>query len=184
MKLNLFQKLVLIFWVPALIYILFMIFFPIKHIKYKPKTQINLPEEHKQLLSVVEEVEVLAKPIEIDLTMLKTNPFYKETPKLNILGNQSLPPLPPLSSLPLGNQSLAKTSNIPPPPPPPLPKTTLRLTSIIKTPEKSVCIINNKPYYVGSVVEGYKIYKIGEYYVELKGPKGRIKLEVGNTLAL
>jgi hypothetical protein len=46
---NLFQKLVLIFWGPALIYILFMVYLPIKYVKYNPKTQLNLPEEHKQL---------------------------------------------------------------------------------------------------------------------------------------
>jgi hypothetical protein len=49
-KLDLFQNLVLIFWAPALIYILFMVYLPIKYVKYNPKTQLNLPEEHKQLL--------------------------------------------------------------------------------------------------------------------------------------
>jgi len=152
--LNLFQKLVLIFWGPALIYILFMVYLPIKYVKYNPKTQLNLPEEHKQLLRAIQEVEASAKPKEVELAVLKTNPFYKETPKLGKSDTQSLP------------------------------KTILRLSSIIQTPERRVCIINNKPYYVGSVVEGYKIYKIGEYYVELKGPKGRVKLEVGGVLAL
>jgi hypothetical protein len=153
-ELNLFQKLVLIFWGPALIYILFMVYLPYKYAKYYPKTQLNLPEEHKQLLRAIQEVEASAKPKEVELAMLKTNPFYKETPKLGISDTQSLP------------------------------KTILRLSSIIQMPERKVCIINNKPYYVGSVVEGYKIYKIGEYYVELKGPKGRVKLEVGSVLAL
>jgi hypothetical protein len=153
-KLDLFQNLVLIFWAPALIYILFMVYLPIKYVKYNPKTQLNLPEEHKQLLSVVQEVEASAKPKEVELAVLKTNPFYKETQNLGKADTQSLP------------------------------KTILRLSSIIQTPERNICIINNKPYYVGSEVEGYKIYKIGEYYVELKGPKGRVKLEVGSTLAL
>jgi len=152
--LNPFQKLVLIFWAPALIYILFMVYLPIKYVKYNPKTQLNLPEEHKQLLRAVQEVETSAKPKEVELAVLKTNPFYKETLKIGNADTQSLP------------------------------KTILRLSSIIQTPERKVCIINNKPYYVGSVVKGYKIYKIGEYYVELKGPKGRVKLEVGSTLAL
>jgi hypothetical protein len=153
-KLDLFQNLVLIFWAPALIYILFMVYLPMKHVKYNPKNQLNLPEEHKQLLSVVQEVEVSAKPKEVELAVLKTNPFYKETLNLGKADTQSLP------------------------------KTILRLSSIIQTPERNVCIINNKPYYVGSVVEGYKIYKIGEYYVELKGPKGLVKLEVGGVLDL
>jgi hypothetical protein len=153
-KLDLFQNLVLIFWVPALIYLFFMVYLPIKHVKYNPKTQLNLPEEHKQLLSVVQEVEVSATPKEVELAVLKTNPFYKETLNLGKADTQSSP------------------------------KTILRLSSIIQTPERNICIINNKPYYVGSVVEGYKIYKIGEYYVELKGPKGRVKLEVGSSLAL
>jgi hypothetical protein len=151
---SLFQKLVLIFWVPALIYLLFMVYLPIKHVKYNPKTQLNLPEEHKQLLSVVQEVEASAKPKEVELAVLKTNPFYKEALNLGKADTQSLP------------------------------KTILRLSSIIQMPERNICIINNKPYYVGSVVEGYKIYKIGEYYVELKGPKGLVKLEVGGVLAL
>jgi len=151
---NLFQKLVLIFWGPALIYILFMVYLPIKYAKYYLKTQLNLPEEHKQLLRAIQEVEALAKPKEVELAVLKTNPFYKESSKLGKADTQSLP------------------------------KTILRLSSIIETSEKKVCIINNKPYYVGSVVEGYKIHKIGEYYVELKGPKGRVKLEVGGVLAL
>jgi hypothetical protein len=151
---NLFQKLVLIFWGPALIYILFMVYLPIKYVKYNPKTQLNLPEEHKQLLRAIQEVEASAKPKEVELAVLKTNPFYKESPKLGKADTQSLP------------------------------KTILRLSSIIQMPERNICIINNKPYYVGSVVEGYKIYKIGEYYVELKGPKGRVKLEVGSALAL
>ena len=151
---SLFQKLVLIFWVPVLIYLLFMVYLPIKHVKYNPKTQLNLPEEHKQLLSVVQEVEASAKPKEVELAALKTNPFYKEALNLGKADTQSLP------------------------------KTILRLSSIIQMPERNICIINNKPYYVGSVVEGYKIYKIGEYYVELKGPKGRVKLEVGGVLAL
>ncbi|MCC6026016.1 MAG: hypothetical protein LM575_03500 [Caldimicrobium sp.] len=151
---SLFQKLVLIFWVPVLIYLLFMVYLPIKHVKYNPKTQLNLPEEHKQLLSVVQEVEASAKPKEVELAVLKTNPFYKEALNLGKADTQSLP------------------------------KTILRLSSIIQMPERNICIINNKPYYVGSVVEGYKIYKIGEYYVELKGPKGRVKLEVGGVLAL
>lgn len=151
---NLFQKLVLIFWGPALIYILFMVYLPIKYVKYNPKTQLNLPEEHKQLLRAIQEVEASAKPKEVELAVLKTNPFYKESSKLGKADTQSLP------------------------------KTILRLSSIIQMPERKVCIINNKPYYVGSVVEGYKIYKIGEYYVELKGPKGRVKLEVGGVLAL
>jgi len=131
-----------------------MVYLPIKHVKYNPKTQLNLPEEHKQLLSVVQEVEASAKPKEVELAVLKTNPFYKEALNLGKADTQSLP------------------------------KTILRLSSIIQMPERNICIINNKPYYVGSVVEGYKIYKIGEYYVELKGPKGRVKLEVGGVLAL
>jgi hypothetical protein len=167
---NLFQRLALIFWIPVLIYILFMIYLPIKYVKYNPKTQLNLPEEHKQLLRAVQdvqEIQLLSKPKEIELTMLKINPFYKEIPKLEIS----------VSNTTLLNASLLNT--------PPLSKPILKLTSVIQIPEKpekSVCIINNKPYYVGSVVEGYKIYKIGEYYVELKGPKGRIRLEVGGTL--
>jgi len=131
-----------------------MVYLPIKHVKYNPKTQLNLPEEHKQLLSVVQEVEASAKPKEVELAALKTNPFYKEALNLGKADTQSLP------------------------------KTILRLSSIIQMPERNICIINNKPYYVGSVVEGYKIYKIGEYYVELKGAKGRVKLEVGGVLAL
>ncbi|MFZ8831681.1 MAG: hypothetical protein ACO2OY_05980 [Thermodesulfobacteriaceae bacterium] len=152
--LNLFQKLVLIFWAPALIYILFMVYLPIKYVKYYPKSQLNLPEEHKQFLRAVQEVETSAKPKEVELAVLKTNPFYKDSTKLGNADTQSLP------------------------------KTILRLSSIIETPERKICIINNKPYYVGSVVEGYKIYRIGEYYVELKGPKGLVKLEVGGVLAL
>ena len=131
-----------------------MVYLPIKYVKYNPKTQLNLPEEHKQLLRVIQEVEASAKPKEVELAVLKTNPFYKETSKLDKPDIQFLP------------------------------KKILRLSSIIQTPEREMCIINNKLYYVGSIVEGYKIYKIDEYYVELKGPKGRVKLEVGGALAL
>ncbi len=153
-ELSLFQKLFLLFWAPALIYLILSVYLPLKYTKYYPKTQLNLPEEYRQLLASVQELEVRPRPKEGELVGLKSNPFYKGAPKLGI----------------------AETE--------PLPKTVLRLSSIIQTPERKVCIINNKPYYVGSVVEGYKIYEIGEYYVELKGPKGLVKLEVGGALAL
>jgi len=151
-ELSLFQKLFLIFWVPALTYLISLVYLPLKYTKYYPKTQLNLPDEYRQLINIVQDVEVKPKAKEVELVNIKSNPFYEEPLKFNV----------------------AETE--------PLPKTILRLSSIIHTPERKVCIINNKPYYVGSVVDGYKIYRIGDYYVELKGPKGLVKLEVGGVL--
>ena len=130
-----------------------MIYLPIKYIKYFPKSELRLPEEHRNLISSLRTLQETTKPKDVNITNIKSNPFYKELMKTDIAQNSSLP------------------------------KTILRLTSIIQTPEKKVCIINDKPYYIGSVVEGYKIYNIGDYYVELKGPKGKIKLEVGGSFA-
>ena len=56
------------------------------------------------------------------------------------------------------------------------------LTSIIQTEENKICVIDNKVYREGDEVKGYKILKIGEDYVELKGPKGNFKVKVGGIL--
>jgi hypothetical protein len=58
----------------------------------------------------------------------------------------------------------------------------LVLTSIIQTEENKVCVIDNKVYREGDVVKRYKIFKIGEDYVELQGSKGRLKVKVGDIL--
>ncbi len=56
------------------------------------------------------------------------------------------------------------------------------LTSIIVSPEKKLCFFNGKPYKIGDKLGSYQITEIGEYYVYLKGPKGKIKVEVGGSL--
>jgi len=61
-------------------------------------------------------------------------------------------------------------------------KKVLILTSIIQTERNKVCVIDNKLYREGDEVKRYKILRIGEDYVELKGPKGKFKVQVGGTL--
>jgi hypothetical protein len=56
------------------------------------------------------------------------------------------------------------------------------LTSIIQTEEDKICVIDNKVYREGDEVKRHKILKIGEDYVELKGPKGNFKVKVGGIL--
>lgn len=61
---------------------------------------------------------------------------------------------------------------------------TLKLTSIFKE-KKSACVINGKFYREGDKIGKIKIFKIGDYYVELLLPRGkRVKLEVGGVFTL
>lgn len=204
------KKLFLGFWGLVLVYVSFMGALSLKYANnsFQVQEQIKSLEEFRGLFGVLGAgvLEGQAKSVWTDEVQLplQVNPFInkvvvaKKEGKVEsfsfLHAKQSIqqPPLPPPPP-PLPSSSLSISNQVPPPfPPATFQNGTFQdknatfskkvLTSIIQTEEDKICVIDNKVYREGDEVKSYKILKIGEDYVELKGPKGNFKVKVGGIL--
>jgi len=154
-ELPFFAKILLLFWVPALIYLIVMMYLHQKFMKFAHIPDLSLPPEYQHFVEAIKwyhPSQVGPSSKTLDGFQIKYNPFYR-------------PPVTP------SDQGVLTA----------LQPTFMRLSSIMHIEGHKACVINDELYKEGQRIGPYKIIEIGDYYVKMAGPKGSIKIEVGAT---